>query len=68
MPLVEAVPELNRWYDADIRLGDKVIQQQRIVGGFKAGSITDLVSILEMTYNVRVEREGRVLTLYTRGQ
>lgn len=62
--LPDAIPELNRWYDADIRLGDSELATQRIYGVYRAGSITDLTSILELTFNVRVVREGRVLTLY----
>jgi ferric-dicitrate binding protein FerR (iron transport regulator) len=65
--LLKAIPELNRWYDAEIRLGDPVLANRRVVGGFTAGSLTDLSVILEHTFNVRVVREGRVLTLYPRG-
>jgi transmembrane sensor len=67
MWLTDAIPELNRWYNADIRIGDERLRERRIFGGFKAGSITDLIAILEMTYDVRVVRQGRVITLYTRG-
>jgi ferric-dicitrate binding protein FerR (iron transport regulator) len=63
-PLLEAIPQLDRWYNADIRLGDSKLAQRRIVGGFKAGSLTDLVSALELMFNVHVVRDGRVLTLY----
>ena len=64
MPLLNAIPELNRWYDADIRLGDPQLIRRRIAGGFVAGSATDLATVLEMIYNVRVVRDGRMLTLY----
>ncbi len=64
MLLPDAIPQLNRWYDADIRLGDSSLETQNIVGGFKSGSLTDLAAILEMMYSVRVVRDGRVLTLY----
>ncbi len=62
----DAIPELNRWYNADIRLGDTALLTQKIVGVFEAGSITDLISILELTFNVHVVRDGRILTLYQR--
>jgi transmembrane sensor len=64
VPLAQAIPELNRWYDADIRLGDSALATQRVIGGFKAGSLTDLAGILELTFNVRVVRDGQTLTLY----
>lgn len=64
MPLRQAIPELNRWYDADIRLGDPAIGTQEIRGNLAAGSLAELTEILRLTLNVRVERTGRVLTLY----
>jgi ferric-dicitrate binding protein FerR (iron transport regulator) len=67
MPLSAGIVELSRWYDADIRLGDSSLAAQRIKGKFAAGSLADLTAILEWTFNVRVVRSGRVLTLYPRG-
>lgn len=67
MPLSAGIVELSRWYDADIRLGDASLAAQRIKGKFAAGSLADLTAILEWTFNVRVVRSGRVLTLYPRG-
>lgn len=64
MPLSQAIPELDRWYDTDLRLGDSTLANQRVRGKFSAGSLTDLASILEWTFSVRVVRDGRVLTLY----
>jgi ferric-dicitrate binding protein FerR (iron transport regulator) len=62
--LSDAIPELNRWYDADIRLADPAIGAQRIKGSFTAGSLADLADILTLTFDVRVVRDGNVLTLY----
>ncbi len=66
-PLPDVVMELNRWYDADVRLGDSRLLTRRITGTFEIGSITDLMWILQTTFNVAVIREGRMLTLYPRG-
>lgn len=65
-PLPEAISELNRWYDADIHLGDASLIAQQIAGEFATGSISDLAEILDMTYGVRVVRNGRNLTLFSR--
>lgn len=65
--LREAIPELNRWYNADIKLGDESLAGSKVVGAFEAGSITDLMSILELLFDVRIVRDGRTLTLYGRG-
>ncbi len=64
--LIDAIPELNRWYDADIRLGDIDLDARRVGGQFVAGSLGDLTKILAMTLGVRVERNGQILTLYSR--
>ena len=66
MPVPEAILELDRWYDADIRLGDSSLATRRVAGEYAAGSLADLTAYLEMMFNVRVVRHGRVLTLYQR--
>jgi ferric-dicitrate binding protein FerR (iron transport regulator) len=63
--LADAIPDLDRWYDADIRLGDTALANRRIMGEFRAGSLSDLSDVLGLS-GVRVKRVGRVLTLYTR--
>ncbi len=64
--LSDAIADLDRWYDVDIRLGDSVLAARRLVGEYAAGSIGELQDILEGTFNVRVMRDGRILTLYSR--
>jgi transmembrane sensor len=66
MSLRDAVVELSRWYDLDIRLGDSSLATRRIDGGFVAGASADLIAIFEQTLDVRVVREGRKMTLYPR--
>ncbi len=67
MPLEDAIPELSRWYDADIRLGDSSLATRRVTGECIAGSLADLAEVLELTFDIRVVRVGRVLTLYPKG-
>ena len=66
VPLSAAIVELDRWYSADIRLGDATLEKRRLKGKFTAGSLGDLAEILELTFDVRVVRDGRVLTLFPR--
>ncbi len=66
-PLPEAIPELNRWYNVDVRLGDPGLSRRRVFGQFREGSLTDLVDVLERMFDVRVVRSGRILTLYPKG-
>jgi ferric-dicitrate binding protein FerR (iron transport regulator) len=66
VPLSQAIVELDRWYDADIRLGDSAVRNHILDATFAAGSFSDLSEVLTLALNVRVVRDGRILTLYTR--
>lgn len=66
MPITNAIVELDRWYDADIQLGDPALASLGMGGKFAAGSLTDLATYLEGTLPVRAVRDGRRLTLYPR--
>ncbi len=62
--LLSAIRELNRWYGADIQVGDSSLNNKRVFGVFPIGSITDLATMLEWTFHLRVVRDGSMLTLY----
>lgn len=62
--LPDVIPDLDRWYDVDIRLGDPSFRTRRLTGEYATGSLADVALLLEMTFNARVVRDGRVLTLY----
>lgn len=64
--LRDAIVGLNRWYGADIRLGDPALGALPIQGVLLSGSIGDLMELLHGTLDVRVVRTGRTLTLYPR--
>lgn len=62
--LADAVPELMRWYDVDIRIGNPVLDNKNIAGEFVSGSVSELVQIFEWTFNIKVVKNGRILTLF----
>ena len=62
--LSDAIPELDRWYDADVRFGDSTLAVHRLAGTLPAGSLSGLMDLLQSTYDIRIVRAGRVLTLY----
>lgn len=64
-PLSEAIVELGRWYNVEIRLNNPALEQQRVTGKFAMGSLNDLIGILQMAFDVEVVREGRLLTIYS---
>ncbi len=65
-PLPEAIAELNRWYDVDIRLGDRALSKLNIGGRFVAGTRETLIDLLEISFDVRVVQEGQILTIYSK--
>ncbi len=64
--LQDAIPDLNRWYDVDIRLGDREIGAMELILESTGNSLGDLQTIFEQTLALRVVREGRVITIYQR--
>jgi ferric-dicitrate binding protein FerR (iron transport regulator) len=64
VPLSTAIIELDRWYNADIRLADPAMATLRMTGECPIGSLTDLSNLLSLTFDARVVRDGKVLTLY----
>lgn len=65
--LEDAIQDLNRWFDADVRLGDPGLAERRIEGDYGHGTAGNLAEILELTFDIRVVKDGRTLTLYPRG-
>lgn len=63
-PFAQAVPDLNRWFDADIRIADTSLAWQPLVGTFPAGTRADLAATLEALLGARVVRDGRIITVY----
>jgi ferric-dicitrate binding protein FerR (iron transport regulator) len=66
VPLRDAIADLDRWYDVDIRLADSALANQRLKGSLPPGAPSDLVRMLEITLGARVVQEGRVVTVYQR--
>jgi ferric-dicitrate binding protein FerR (iron transport regulator) len=65
-PLRQAIPDLDRWYNVDIRLGDPSVGDIHMDAILTDGSIGDLMEVLSNAQDVRLVREGRTLTLYPR--
>jgi ferric-dicitrate binding protein FerR (iron transport regulator) len=62
--LAEAIPDLKRWYDVDVRLGDPALGQRRLTLESTGRSLIDLQTALEVTLALRVVREGQTITLF----
>jgi len=61
--LQDAIPQLERWYDVEIRVTDARLSGQRLTATLLNNSIGELVELLEVTFNARVDRNGKILTV-----
>jgi ferric-dicitrate binding protein FerR (iron transport regulator) len=64
LPLKDAIADLDRWYDVDIRLADASLGDRLISAVLKRGSVADVSDVLHLIFSVRAVRDGRTLTLY----
>jgi len=67
-PLAEAVAELRRWYDVDVRLGDPSLGDMPISASFAVESFNEALSVVTTVLPLRAVRRGNVVTLYRRQQ
>ncbi len=64
IPLRDVVPQLARWYDLDIRLGDGTLAARQLTASFDNLSVSQVLDLMVLSLGLRVEREGRTVTLY----
>jgi transmembrane sensor len=65
-PLSEALPELGRWYDLDIRLADSTLGGRRVTASFTTESAAQALRIVADALGLVVEQHGRTVTLVQR--
>ena len=61
-PLAEVLPEISRRFDVDVR-ADAAMAGRRLSARFAAQSLDDVLNALAASLDVRVERNGRAITL-----
>lgn len=61
--LSDAIPQLERWYDLDITLGDGALRERRLTGSFTNASEERMLEQLGVALGVRVTRTGRTVVL-----
>ena len=62
--LADAVKEIGRWYDLDIRLADSSLARRRLIATIGNEPADDVLRLVALTLNLRVERDGRVVTFH----
>lgn len=65
-PLDEAIVELNRWYDVDIRLATPALARRRLTAELRNEPFEVALPRLTMALSVDAKRHGNVITLEAR--
>ena len=63
-PLTDALAEIGRWYDIDLQLGNAQLANKSLTASFRGDPVDDVLHTLERALSVRVQRQGRTMTLY----
>jgi ferric-dicitrate binding protein FerR (iron transport regulator) len=65
-PLREALPQIMRWYDLDLTLGDSALAERRITASFEDEPASRVIQRLALALGLRVEQRGTTTILYSR--
>ena len=66
-PLSEVVSQLERWYDLDITLVDSGLSARPLTATLGHQSTDEMLQLLAASLDVRVQRDGRRVTLHAQG-
>jgi ferric-dicitrate binding protein FerR (iron transport regulator) len=62
-PLSQVALELSRWYDVNVRVADAVLASRLLTVTFAPQEqLDEVLRVIGLQFDVRVEREGRVIT------
>ncbi len=62
-PLRDAVLQLGRWYDLDVRLADSTLGAKRLTATFKDEPVSQVLHLIAASLDVRIGQQGRVVTM-----
>lgn len=65
LTLEEALPQLERWYDATIVVGDTSLAKRRLTARFHDETLPQMLDALTLALGARWQRNGRSITLTT---
>ena len=64
--LTDAVRELARWYDIEVRIGDPALAARRVSAVFRNEVPERAIEAVALAADARLEWSGRTVTLRTR--
>ena len=65
MPFGEAVAQINRWYDADVRLGDSTLAHYALTASLTDESFPRAIKIIAAALDARIERHHSTIVLFS---
>jgi transmembrane sensor len=65
LTLEEALPQLERWFDVELRVADRALASRRLFARFRDETLTQVLDALSLALGARYERSGRVVTLHS---
>lgn len=65
VPLLDALPQLRRWYNLDFRLADSALGRVPLTATFKNQPTEDVLDLLAASLGMRQVRSGRTVTFYS---
>ena len=63
-PVTEAVAELARWYDLDVRIADASLARRRVTATLRDEALSEILDLFALGLSARVERHGRVVVFH----
>jgi ferric-dicitrate binding protein FerR (iron transport regulator) len=64
MPVAEAIDQINRWYDSDVRIGDPELATLRLTASLGDEPVDRAIAMVATALDARVAHSGSTFTLY----
>jgi transmembrane sensor len=61
--LGDAVRQINRWYDVDVRLADSTLASRRVTATFHDEPVSQVLDMIALPLGLQIERHGRAIIL-----
>ncbi len=65
-PLADAVVQIGRWYDLDVRLADPALGRKQLTASFRHESAAEVLRLIAASSGVRIEQQGKVVTIHAK--
>jgi len=65
VPLVEVAERLGRWYDLDVRVGDRALAGRPVTGSYGDEPVSQVLTLITAAVGARYQWHGRSVTIAT---